>query len=281
MLSIQIDSFINYKLNRLGSSRATEVTYRSILADFLECVGDVKVSDLSIQVIDDYANKMLLRGYKTKTLHNKLATVRSFVRWLYARDMTNLRPERIDLPRIIETEANFLTPEEQRQLLDAIEHPRDRAIVHALLASGLRISELTDLMYDDVQEKSVLVKNGKGGKARITFITPECRKDLDAYLTTKKRTEYFFTNNQKRQLSRQYVARIVTEYAKASGIEKHVSPHTLRHSFATNMLRKGARVEVVQKLMGHANIQTTLIYMHFTNPYLQSEYDKFSESMLT
>jgi len=243
---------------------------------FLKCVGDIPVEQLTVFLIDMYADYIALQGYKPKTMHNKMATVRSFVRFLYSKDLSSIRPESVELPKSVSPEANFLSPDEQDKLLSVIKKPRDLAIVRVMIASGARVSELTNLKYDDFYVDSIVIQHGKGGKSRPTFLTTRASDSLQNYLKTKRRTEYLFTNSFSEKLSRQYVARIVSQYASDAGIGKKVTPHTLRHTFATNMLQNGARVEIVQPLMGHANIRTTLIYAHFTNNYLKEEYKKYA-----
>ena len=276
LLSEAIGEFIRYKVVRRGSTRDTEITYRSTMNGFLKCVGDIPVEQLTVFLIDMYADYIALQGYKPKTMHNKMATVRSFVRFLYSKDLSSIRPESVELPKSVSPEANFLSPDEQDKLLSVIKKPRDLAIVRVMIASGARVSELTNLKYDDFYVDSIVIQHGKGGKSRPTFLTTRASDSLQNYLKTKRRTEYLFTNSFSEKLSRQYVARIVSQYASDAGIGKKVTPHTLRHTFATNMLQNGARVEIVQPLMGHANIRTTLIYAHFTNNYLKEEYKKYA-----
>jgi len=275
MLYESTTTFINYKRSR-GCTDSTCTTYRYILDDFIEFTGDIALESLTINLIDLYVNTLQSVGLKPKTIYSRLAVIRSLVLYLYSRDLTNIRPQAVELPKLADTEANYLLPDEQTRLLSVIDNQRDKAVIHTLISSGLRVSELANLLYDDIENKSIVVRKGNGQKHRVTFITEACRSCISAYLSSKPRTVYLFTNLQGDPLSRQFIYKIVKQYALKAGIEKEISPHTLRHTFATNLLRNGARVETVQPLMGHANIQTTLIYAHFTNPYLQSEYDKFS-----
>lgn len=276
LLSEAISEFVHYMVTRRGSTETTRATYESILASFVRFGGDKDIALLSTSDIDIYANHLANKGDKPKTVHNKLATIRSLVRYLYAKNLSDIRPESVELPRLAQDEANFLTYEEQDALIAVIDNLRDRAIVMTLLDSGLRVSELINLKRDDLYKHSIVVKFGKGKKHRVTFITDNASRAISRYMRTKSCTEHLFTAIDGSHLSRQYVARIVSSYARSAGIAKKVTPHTLRHTFATNLLQNGARVEVVQPLMGHANIRTTLIYAHFTNPYLESEYEKFS-----
>ena len=270
------DEFVMHLVNRRGSTDTTRITYTSILREFARCIGLKTVGQITYPAIDEVIDRYSRLGYAPKTFKNKVVVIRSFIKYLYARDCVDFRPERIEIPRVQENEANFLSPVEADKLVRAATSLRDKAIVLTLVRSGLRVSELTRLRTDDIYERSVLVRCGKGKKPRVTFIDQETEQAIINYLLTKKKTDYLFTNTSKQIISRQYIARIVKDYAQKAGIDKKVSPHTLRHTFATNLLQKGARIEDVQPMMGHASIATTRIYMHFTNDYLHQRYDQFS-----
>lgn len=270
-----IDEFINYLTRRRGSTRSTEITYRSTLYDFARRCPAKVVKDLTFDCVEKVIDEYSVQGYKPKTFKNKVVVIRSFVKYLYARDLTDIRPERIEIPKVKDDEPNFLTPEEASKLVFAANTHRNRAIILTLLRSGLRVSELVDLRYDDLYERSIVVRCGKGKKARVTFIDRETEHAIKLYLEGKRRREYLFINQSKNQMSRQMIFRIVKETAERAGIEKKITPHTLRHTFATNLLQNGARIEDVQPMMGHASIATTRIYMHFTNDYLHKRYDEF------
>lgn len=274
-MTVSIDEFIRYLVNRRGSTKTTEITYRSTLNDFARRCSTNSLDKLTFECIDSVIDQYGLLNYKPKTFKNKVVVIRSFIKYLYARDLCNIRPERIEIPKVQEIEANFLTPDEADKLMRAPVSPRDRAIVYTLIRSGLRVSELADARYDDLYERSIVVRCGKGKKPRVTFIDYQTEQTILEYLKTKPRTYYLFTNCYDERLSRQYIGRIVKQYAIDAGIEKKVTPHTLRHTFATNLLHNGARIEDVQPMMGHASIQTTRIYMHFTNDYLHKRYDEF------
>lgn len=270
-----VSDFISYKVNRCGSTDSTRLTYGSILGELVRCIPVYDVNELSLDVIDTYVDGISQLGLKPKTFKNKVVVIRSFIRYLYSKNLTDIRPESIVLPKVLEMEANFLDYDEQQRIVGNVECIRDKAIIYTLIASGLRVSELVDMRTEDLFERSIVVRCGKGKKPRVTFITLECEQIINEYLSTKERTYYLFTNLSGEKLSRQYVHRVVKNAAK--GIEKKVSPHTLRHTFATNLLRKGARIEDVRPIMGHANIQTTAMYMHFTNGYLHDRYDEFMD----
>lgn len=274
-ISSAVGEFLTFMKFRKGATKTTLITYSSILSDFLHVSGDVPVNTIDALVIDAYANALSLRSYKPKTYRNKLVVVKSFVTFLYNYDRCELKPGSIVLPKERQQEANFLNAKETRCLLSKVKNTRDRAMILVLLTSGLRVSELVNVRLGDLYKRSIAVRNGKGGKQRVTFITPEARTAVDDYLDIRGRHPgYLFPNPCGTQLSRVLVARKVSHYAGLCNLDKKVTTHTLRHTFATSMLKKGARVEDVQQILGHSNIRTTLIYLHFTNYDLEKSYNK-------
>lgn len=275
LLSEAISDYLVYLRVRKGSSPATIETYNYTLRDFISVVTNIDVANFDTQTIDAFALNLSFRNYKPKTLRNKLVVVKCLVAYMYKYDLCALKPELVELPKEQYVEANFLTEPEQKQLLKVVTDDRDRAMILTLLSSGVRVSELTDIRVGDVYKRSVAVRKGKGSKPRVTFITPDCEKAIEAYLRRCKRSDgYLFVNPQGNRLSRVIVARKVKQYARKAGIQKKVTTHTLRHTFATTMLKRGARVEDVQQILGHASIRTTLIYLHFTNYELEKSYNK-------
>lgn len=272
-ISEAVSLFIKYKTVRRGSTITTEITYKSILSDFCLNVCADTVGHLTLDIIDRYIDYVSNKNYKPKTFKNKVVVVRSFIRFLYSKNLTDIRPESIELPKVQDMEANFLDYDEQVAIVKATKCARDKAIILTMIRSGLRVSELVDMRTSDLFERSIVVRCGKGKKARVTFIDEETERAILAYVKTKEYTDYMFTNYNGGKISRQYIARLVSICGRQANPNKKISPHTLRHTFATNMLRKGARIEDVQPMMGHANISTTRLYMHFTNDYLHQRYD--------
>lgn len=274
-ISKAISEFLTFMKFRKGATETTLITYSSILHDFLSVSTDITCHEVTNIVIDEYANALSLRGYKPKTYRNKLVVVKSFVTYLYNYDRCEMKPGSIVLPKERQQEANFLNAKESKQFLNKVKDIRDRAMMLVLISSGLRVSELTELRLGDLYKRSIAVRNGKGRKQRVTFITPEARKAVDDYLTIRgTHPGFLFPNPSGDSLSRVIVARKVSFYASKANLDKKVTTHTLRHTFATGMLKKGARVEDVQQILGHSNIRTTLIYLHFTNYDLEKSYNK-------
>nr|DAQ93169.1 MAG TPA: SITE SPECIFIC RECOMBINASE XERD [Caudoviricetes sp.] len=272
--------FVKHKEAHGKATGTTKITYVSILEDFIKSINARVVEDLNILVIDNFIDTLSLRGYKPKTIKNKIVVIRSFIKFLYSKNLIDIRPEAIEIPRTVEVEANFLDEEEQCALIKSARNLRDKALIMTILSSGLRASEILNLKSDDLYRRSLIVSRGKGGKPRVTFIDPLTEKSIREYHHKREADSVFvFTNSFGKPLSRQYLSRMISETALRAGIKKRVSAHTLRHSFATNMLRKGARIEDVQPLMGHSNISTTRLYMHFTNEYLRERYDMFNKDI--
>ena len=272
--------FVKHKEAHGKATNTTKATYIYILEDFIKSIKADTVSDLDILMIDNFIDTLSLKSYKPKTIKNKIVVIRSFIKFLYAKNLIDIRPEAIEIPRTTEVEANFLSEEEQSALINSAKNLRDKALIMTILSSGLRASEILNLKEDDLYRRSLIVSRGKGGKPRVTFIDPLTEKSIREYHHKREVDSVFvFTNSFGKPLSRQYLSRMISETALRAGIKKRVSAHTLRHSFATNMLRKGARIEDVQPLMGHSNISTTRLYMHFTNEYLRERYDMFNKDI--
>lgn len=272
--------FVKHKEAHGKATNTTKATYICILEDFIKSIKADTVSDLDILMIDNFIDTLSLKSYKPKTIKNKIVVIRSFIKFLYSKNLIDIRPEAIEIPRTVEVEANFLDEEEQCALIKSARNLRDKALIMTILSSGLRASEILNLKEDDLYRRSLIVSRGKGGKPRVTFIDPLTEKSIREYHHKREVDSIFvFTNSFGKPLSRQYLSRMISETALRAGIKKRVSAHTLRHSFATNMLRKGARIEDVQPLMGHSNISTTRLYMHFTNEYLRERYDMFNKDI--
>lgn len=272
--------FVKHKEAHGKATNTTKATYICILEDFIKSIKADTVSNLDILTIDNFIDTLSLKNYKPKTIKNKIVVIRSFIKFLYSKNLIDIRPEAIEIPRTVEVEANFLDEEEQFALIKSARNLRDKALIMTILSSGLRASEILNLKEDDLYRRSLIVSRGKGGKPRVTFIDPLTEKSIREYHHKREIDSIFvFTNSFGKPLSRQYLSRMISETALRAGIKKRVSAHTLRHSFATNMLRKGARIEDVQPLMGHSNISTTRLYMHFTNEYLRERYDMFNKDI--
>lgn len=261
--------FLTYLLVRKNRSASTVDTYRKTLDDFHTVIGNKQIESISIEDIDRYAIELYNRGNSPKTRRNRLATVRSFFRYLYIKDLADIKPEKIELPTVKRHNAVYLTTEEAQQMLSVVTDLRDRALILTLLTTWTRINECLDICLEDVYRGSVIIRAGKGDETRVVFLNNEACEAIRAYLSTfHHQSGYLFVNRMGTRLHERYVRRILQNYATQAGIAKHVSCHTLRHTGATGFLEAGGRIEDAQQILGHSDISTTMIYLHFTNKRL-------------
>jgi site-specific recombinase XerD len=221
-----------------------------------------------------------------------LIALRGFLGYLSKRDIVSLSPEKIELPKISRKQVTFLHYDEVEHMLDAIPLDdevglRDRAIAELLFSSGLRVSELVNLNRDHVNTKRrEFMVRGKGQKDRPVFIGEAAAQRVNDYLGSRldnlpplflsySRNNSVSNRGDYRRLTSRSVQRIISKYARLAGITKHVSPHTMRHSFATDLLMNGADIRSVQSMLGHSSISTTQAYTHVTDEHLREVYEKF------
>ena len=285
-----------------GRAARTAENYRLYLERFVEFTNDIAVDKITSEVVRKY--RLWLNRYKndndgelaTITQAYHLIALRGFLGYLSQRDIESLAPNKITLPKVSRKQVTFLHYEEVQRLIAAIDLSseaglRDRAIIELLFSSGLRVSELIHLNRDHVNTKRrEFVVRGKGQKDRPIFISQDAAGWVDRYLDARKdslpplflsysKNNVASTSGDYRRLTARSVQRVIAQYARLAGITKHVSPHTMRHSFATDLLMNGADIRSVQSMLGHSNISTTQIYTHVTDEHLREVYEKFhSES---
>ena len=294
-----------------GRSTKTVENYGLYLTRFIDLITEdfegqemIKPSDITPEVLrrfrlklnrfSDNQNKERLSAL-TQSYH--LIALRGFFKYLAKRGIKSLDPSLIDLPRAAKKQVTFLHFDEIERLLaeiplDTESGLRDRAIIELLFSGGLRVSELCSLNRDSINlERREFMVRGKGKKDRPIFIDKSTAECIEDYLNMRTDTlPALFLNNSAnqqipstsgdfRRLTPRSIERIVQKYTRLAGITKHVTPHTMRHSFATDLLMNGADIRSVQSLLGHANISTTQIYTHITDPHLKEVHEKFhSES---
>ena len=302
-----IQEFLEYLEIELGRSLNTVRNYELYLNRFYELTEEdfeheMKPKDITAEELRRYRLRLNrvedARGKRltpaTQAYH--LIALRGFLKYLARREIESLDPALVDLPKSHRPQVNFLQLDEVQALLDAIEAAdttdevrlRDRAIIELLFAGGLRVSELCKLNREDINlERREFVVRGKGSKDRPIFITKSAAERIKDYLCARHDAlPALFLNNSRntgasdtsgdyRRLTPRSVERLVERYARAAGITKHVTPHTLRHSFATDLLINGADLRSVQSLLGHSNISTTQIYTHVTDSHLKEIHEKF------
>lgn len=231
---------------------------------------------------------------KKKTQNYYLIALRAFLKYLAKREIKALSAERIELAKVPERQLDLISAEELERLIqapsgDALKTLRDRAILELLFSTGLRVSELCSLNRDLDFRKDEFSVRGKGDKVRVVFLSPAAKNALKKYLDRRTdMDEAMFVqigikavNESKKKkpetlrLTSRSIERIVAYYAVKAGISKKVTPHTLRHSYATDLLENGADLRSVQALLGHSNIQTTQVYTHVTDKHLREIHKAF------
>lgn len=281
-----------------GRSANTAENYKLYIERFVEFTEDMMVEKITIETIRKY-RLWLNRFHNDK--NEELATItqgyhlialRGFLNYLSKRNIATLSPEKIELPKMARKQVTFLRYDEIERMLEQINVNdeaglRDRAIVELLFSSGLRVSELTNLNRDHINTKRrEFMVRGKGQKDRPVFISESAAEHVDNYLASRSdslpplflsysRNNQVTTTGDYRRLTDRSIQRIVNKYTKLAGITKHVSPHTMRHSFATDLLMNGADIRSVQMMLGHSNISTTQIYTHVTDEHLREIHEKF------
>lgn len=290
--------FLEYLEVEQNRSQKTIANYDHYLTRLIDFAGDIKVSDITPELIRKWRLWLNRLGTNTndeleKTTQNyHLIAVRSFLKYCAKRDIEVMSADKIELARTRRKQVTFLNPEELDRLFaqantNTLSGLRDRAILELLFSSGLRVSELVGLNRDHINlKRREFMVRGKGQKDRPIFISEQSASAIQSYLDKRQDNdpalfirysgtkELDFSGNFHR-LTPRSVQRMVERNAKLAGITKHVSPHTLRHSFATDLLMNGADLRSVQAMLGHSNIATTQIYTHVTDPHLKSIHERF------
>jgi len=293
-----LQDYIEYLEVEKGRSIYTSENYALYLNRFIEFTDDITVDKITLETVRKY--RLWLNRYRNDqdselskiTQFYHLVALRGFLKYLSKRDIASLAPNKIELPKISRKQVTFLEFKEIERMLEAIKNDdepslRDRAIIELLFSSGLRVSELINLNRDNINiARREFTVRGKGQKDRPVFISETAATQTSNYL--KKRQDNLpplfisYSRNIRssnsgnyRRLTARSVQRIINKYAKLAGITKHVSPHTMRHSFATDLLMNGADIRSVQAMLGHSNISTTQVYTHVTDQHLKEVHEKF------
>ncbi len=290
--------FLEYLEIEQNRSQKTIANYDHYLTRLVDFAGDIKVSDIDPELIRKWRLWLNRLGTNTsdelqKTTQNyHLIALRSFLKYCAKRDIPALPADKVELARTVRKQVTFLNAEEIDRLfaqpdITSLNGLRDRAILELLFSSGLRVSELVSLDRDHVNlKRREFMVRGKGQKDRPIFISPGAADWLQQYLDRREDTTrpmfIRYSGSKKvdrtgnfHRLTARSVQRMVARYALLAGITKHVSPHTMRHSFATDLLMNGSDLRSVQALLGHSNISTTQIYTHVTDPHLKAVHEKF------
>jgi len=284
--------FLEYLEIERGRALKTVENYNRYLVRFLLFSGVKEVKDITEEKIRKYRLELNRAGLNRRTQNYYLIALRQFLKYLVKRGFDVLAPDTIELAKETQRDLNLISSTELERLLDTpkgddLKSLRDRAILELLFSTGLRVSELCALSrYLDWSRDEISVR-GKGGKVRPVFISMGAKRAIKKYLDKRGDTDdslfIYLGRGAKRaetesgsmRLSTRSVERLVKHYAIKAGIDKRVTPHTLRHSFATDLLQNGADLRSVQALLGHANISTTQIYTHVTDKHLHNIHKQF------
>lgn len=295
--------FLEYVEIERGRSLKTVENYDHYLSRFLDFIKNdtpEKIDDAVVREFRLWLNRQPLKnlGKTNKTLSKKtqnyyLIAIRAFLKYLARQGIRTLPAERIELAKVQERSLDLITNEELRRLLntasgDDLKDLRDRAILELLFSTGLRVSELCSLSRDIDLNSDELSVRGKGGKVRVVFVSDTAKNILRKYLSKRKDMEDALfikigknvskTMSKKGEnlgVTKRTIERVVKQLAIKAGISKKVTPHVMRHMFATDLLGNGADLRSVQAILGHANIGTTQIYTHVTDRHLRDIHKKF------
>ena len=291
-LSEQVEDYLRYSQVERGLSNNTITAYRQDLTSFISFLQKENLTSWPTQAVDIDAFLAEQRDQKkaTSSISRLITSLRKFYQWLVRQNIQKLNPMlEIDSPKKRRTLPVALTVNEVNNLLEQPDTKkqlglRDRALLETLYATGIRVSELINLKFTDLHEELKLVKVfGKGSKERLIPISEVALTWIDSYkekvrdpliLKIGKNTDFIFLNSRGSSLTRQAVWQIIKHYCKMAGIQKNVTPHTLRHTFATHLLENGADLRVVQEILGHSDISTTQIYTNLSQKHILQVYEK-------
>ena len=295
--------FLEYLEIEKNRSQKTIRNYKFYLDRFLNWSKESNPENINLELIRKYRlwlnrfQSSRKENLKKDTQNYHLIALRSFLKYLAKRDIKTLAPEKIELAKMPERSIEFLEGKDLENFLEApikiknneelnIIQLRDKAILELFFSTGLRVSELSKLTKEQINlEKDEFTTRGKGSKLRVVFLSNQAKYWLKKYLESRNDMELAlfirhdkFKNKQEiNNLTPRSIQRIVKKYAKIAGITKKITPHTIRHSFATDLLTTGADIRSVQTLLGHASITTTQIYTHVTDKHLKEVYKNFHD----
>ena len=288
----QVEDYLRYSQIERGLSANTITAYKQDLASFIDFLQKENLNSWPTKAIDIDAFLAEQRDQKkaTSSISRLISSLRKFYQWLVRQNIQKLNPMlEIDSPKKRRPLPVALTTVEISALLEQPDIKkklglRDRALLETLYATGIRVSELINLKFTDLHEELKLIKVfGKGSKERLIPISKVALSWIDSYkekvrdpliLKVGKNTDFIFLNSRGGSLTRQAVWQIIKHYCKMAGIQKNVTPHTLRHTFATHLLENGADLRVVQEILGHSDISTTQIYTNLSQKHIIQVYEK-------
>lgn len=285
-----IQNYLSYVKFERRLADNTYISYKNDLNKYyIYCKnqGINKVSLISKNLINTYLKELTIGGNSSKTIARKLTAIKNFHSFLYFTEVVDVDiTSSIESPKLTKKLPKVLTVDEVNRLLNFIPETifdyRDKAMLELMYATGLRVSELVELTVNDIDLENCIVRcMGKGKKERMIPIGEYVLDSMNIYLTKRtqlylmKKDDHLFLNNHGTAMSRNSFYSMIKKRLNLSNISVDLSPHTLRHSFATHMIENGSDLRVVQELLGHSNINTTRIYTHISNHKIRSDYEKY------
>lgn len=282
-LSAHLERFVNYLQYTKNASPKTIENYSLWINRFIDYIWDVDAGKIKMIHIQDFRTYLVKQWLSPKTVNYHAVGLRSFFKFMLRNDVETLSPEKIDLAKIPPRRVSYLSEQQVQDILDApwvfekkpLKILRDKAILATLYWTGLRVTELITLKTKDIKlSENQFSVIWKGSKLRSVFLTQDAKEKIKKYILSRlDDSEFLFIslspNSYGQPLSRNSVESLVKKYAEYAWIAEKVTPHTLRHSFATSLLRRWADIRSVQALLWHSSIQTTQIYTHVDDKYLQ------------
>ena len=283
MKEVQVDKFLFFLKVELNYSELTIKSYQLDLTDFFRFIESKKVNYLTITNHDvrGYLKYLDSCNLKNSTISRRISTLRTFYNYLVDENIVeNNVFHNVKNPKLEKKLPNYLNYNEMEELLESIdisttEGLEKRLLIEMFYSTGCRVSEMINVKISDIDFTNKTIRiMGKGSKERIVYFGDYASKYLDNYLSKVKCDKYLFTNKKGEKLTINEVEQIVKDIMKHISIKTHVTPHTLRHTFATHLLNNGADIRTVQELLGHANLSTTGIYTHVSSDRLKDIYFK-------
>lgn len=299
LLDSNVDAYISHLQDARGASRHTVRSYASDLQQFMQWLSSEKLLDnanwdgVTHLMIRGFLSYLVQEKYEHRSVLRKLSTLKAFFKWMEKAEFISGNPAaRVRSPKSPRPLPDVLEPSEVENMLalatgDSPFAARDRALLEVLYATGMRVAEAAALALPEINWRAgeIRVTSGKGNKERIVLLGRYAREALEKYITEPRgvllarrrnkeelTTDAVWINSRGTPLSAHAVYTLVQDYAKRAGILKHVSPHTLRHSFATHLLQNGADLRVVQELLGHQSLSSTQIYTRISAAHLKEAY---------
>ena len=268
-----MNEFLNYLKDERNYSDKTILNYKMDLENFYNYINKKKTKKIDFDLLQEYIKNLSQKKYSTKSIQRHISSLKSYFKFLYNKNYINVNPaELLCLPKNEIKLPNYLTIIDLEKIYELDLSLRDKLIVELLYSTGIRLSELVNIKISDINfyDKTIKVL-GKGNKERYVLFGSVCSKLLKEYINNENRV-YLLLNKNGNKLSERGVEYIIEKIFKSVNVHAKLTPHTLRHTFATHMLDNGCDLVTVQKLLGHSDLSTTSIYTHISNEHLRTTY---------